>query len=34
MPQEFLELMKLYPSPVQRSSVEYLPINLPQGPRV
>ncbi len=34
MPQEILDLMKLYPSPVQRSSVEYLPINLPQGPRV
>lgn len=34
MPQEMLDLMKLYPSPVQRSSVEYIPIDLPRGPRV
>jgi ClpP class serine protease len=34
MPREILELMKLYPSPVQRSSVEYVPINLPRGPRI
>ena len=29
MPQEVLELMKLYPSPVQRSGVEYLPVDIP-----
>ena len=34
MPREVLDLMKLYPSPVQRSSVEYIPIDLPRGPRV
>jgi ClpP class serine protease len=34
MPTEILELMKLYPSPVRGSSVEYVPINLPRGPRL
>ena len=29
MPQEVLELMRLYPSPVQRTGVEYLPIDIP-----
>lgn len=29
MPTEILDLMKLYPSPVQRSGVEYLPIDIP-----
>jgi ClpP class serine protease len=29
MPSDVLELMKLYPQPVQRSGVEYLPIDLP-----
>ncbi len=29
MPQEVLKLMRLYPQPVQRSGVEYLPINVP-----
>jgi ClpP class serine protease len=29
MPTDVLELMKLYPQPVQRSGVEYLPIDLP-----
>ena len=29
MPQEVLNLMKLYPQPVQRSGVEYLPIDIP-----
>ncbi len=33
MPREVLDLMKLYPQPVQRSVVEYLPIDLPRGPR-
>lgn len=31
MPLEFMELMKLYPQPVQRSGVDYLPIDLPRG---
>lgn len=30
MPKEVLDLMKLYPQPVQRSVVEYLPIELPR----
>jgi len=30
MPQEVLDLMKFYPQPVQRSSVEFLPIELPR----
>ncbi len=29
MPQEVLELMRLYPSPVQSTGVEYLPIDIP-----
>jgi len=29
MPQEVLKLMRLYPQPVQRSGVEYLPVNVP-----
>jgi ClpP class serine protease len=32
MPIKILELMKLYPQPVQSSSVEYLPIDLPTKP--
>jgi ClpP class serine protease len=34
MPSVVLELMKLYPQPVQRSGVEYLPIDLPRQRRV
>lgn len=34
MPLEIMELMKLYPQPIQQSAVEYLPINLPRGPRL
>jgi ClpP class serine protease len=34
MPGVVLELMKLYPQPVQRSGVEYLPIDLPRQRRV
>src|SRR5512145_887830 len=34
MPVEILELMKLYPQPVQRSGVEYLPIDIPPQRRV
>jgi ClpP class serine protease len=34
MPAEVMELMKLYPQPVQQSGVEYLPINIPRQPRV
>ena len=30
MPVAVMELMKLYPQPVQRSGVEYLPIDIPQ----
>ncbi|MGE0700798.1 MAG: ATP-dependent Clp protease proteolytic subunit [Hyphomicrobiaceae bacterium] len=33
MPREVLDLMKLYPQPVQRSVVEYLPVDLPQRRR-
>jgi ClpP class serine protease len=33
MPNDVLELMKLYPQPVQRSGVEYLPIDLPRQRR-
>jgi ClpP class serine protease len=29
MPKQVLDLMKLYPAPVQRSGVEYLPIDIP-----
>lgn len=34
MPKEILELMKLYPQPVQRSGVEYLPMEIPNQRRV
>lgn len=34
MPQEVLELMKLYPQPVQRTGVEFLPIALPRNRRL
>jgi ClpP class serine protease len=34
MPVEVMGLMKLYPQPVQRSGVEYLPIDLPRNRRV
>jgi ClpP class serine protease len=34
MPSDVLELMKLYPQPVQRSGVEYLPIDIPRQRRV
>ena len=30
MPLEFVDLLKLYPQPVQRSGVDFLPIELPQ----
>ena len=30
MPLEFMEFMRLYPQPVQRSGVEYLPVDLPR----
>ena len=29
MPQDILKLMRLYPQPVQRSGVEFLPVNVP-----
>jgi ClpP class serine protease len=34
MPLEIMELMKLYPQPIQQSGVEFLPIDLPQRRRV
>lgn len=34
MPTQVLDLMKLYPQPVQKSSVEYIPIDLPRRPRL
>ena len=34
MPSDVLELMKLYPQPVQRSGVEYLPIDIPRQRRM
>ncbi|WP_334149811.1 SDH family Clp fold serine proteinase [Hyphomicrobium sp.] len=34
MPIEVMELMKLYPQPVQRSGVEFLPVELPRRPRI
>lgn len=33
MPKDVLDLMKLYPQPVQQSGVEYLPIDIPRGRR-
>jgi ClpP class serine protease len=30
MPLEFMELMRLYPQPVQRSGIDYLPIDIPR----
>jgi ClpP class serine protease len=34
MPLEVMELMKLYPQPIQQSGVEYLPIDIPRQRRV
>ena len=34
MPPEVMELMSLYPQPIQQSGVEYLPIDLPRSRRV
>jgi ClpP class serine protease len=34
MPNEVMELMKLYPQPIQQSGVEYLPIDIPRQRRV
>lgn len=34
MPTEIMDLMKLYPQPIQQSGVEFLPIELPRRPRV
>jgi ClpP class serine protease len=34
MPREVIELLKLYPQPVQRSGVEFLPIDIPTKRRV
>jgi ClpP class serine protease len=33
MPIEIMELMKLYPQPVQRSGLDFLPIEMPNRPR-
>ena len=34
MPREVMELMKLYPQPIQQSGVEYLPIDVPRQRRI
>jgi ClpP class serine protease len=34
MPIDVMELMKLYPQPIQQSGVEFLPIDLPRRPRL
>jgi len=34
MPMEVMQLMTLYPQPIQQSGVEYLPIDIPRQPRV
>ena len=34
MPTDVLDLMKLYPQPVQQSGVEFLPIEMPRQRRV
>jgi hypothetical protein len=34
MPFEVMELMKLYPQPIQQSGVEYLPVDIPRQRRV
>jgi ClpP class serine protease len=34
MPPEIMELMKLYPQPVQRSGVDFLPLDIPRERRV
>jgi ClpP class serine protease len=34
MPAEVMELMKLYPQPIQQSGVEFLPIDIPRNRRV
>ena len=33
VPREVMELMKLYPQPIQQSGVEYLPIEMPRQRR-
>jgi len=33
MPKHVMDLMKLYPQPVQRSGVEFLPVDIPRGRR-
>jgi ClpP class serine protease len=34
MPLEIMNLMKLYPQPIQKSGVEYLPLDIPRQPRI
>lgn len=34
MPLEIMTLMKLYPQPIQKSGVEYLPLDIPRQPRI
>jgi hypothetical protein len=34
MAPEVMELMRLYPQPIQQSGVEYLPIDIPRQRRV
>ena len=34
MPLQIMNLMKLYPQPIQKSGVEYLPLDIPRQPRI
>jgi hypothetical protein len=34
MPLEVMQLMTLYPQPVQQSAVEYLPVDIPRHRRI
>lgn len=34
MPLEVMNLMKLYPQPIQKSGVDYLPLDIPRQPRI
>ena len=34
MPLEVIQLMTLYPQPVQQSGVEYLPVDIPRQRRI
>ena len=34
MPPEVMELMRLYPQPIQQSGVEFLPVDIPRPRRI